>query len=346
MMDIYRHRFIPVLSVWIFVAHLVSGCQSADWDEVDYGEESEEGISFKLDLDRVQNLNQPTCPSFPGISIEATGKDVINPLSQPEPEPRLPFTDPAFNTCLIRVTDRTSDLSPYDPSPGIKNEYSRVQSFNADDSLILARGIEGTWYVYDAQTLLPYGEAPLDVEPRWDDEDPFTIYFFEDTSLYSYHLKEGERRNLHDFSSDFPEYSISVAWTRYEGSPSADRSLFGVMVQDQDWEVVGFGIYDLNADQLRARRLFPDGVEVDSVTISPSGKYFLAFFDTYCERGQLGTDQDPCGFMVYDQDLGNGRGLLRIVGHADIAFGERGKEVLVYQDIDTDFISMVDLASG
>ena len=90
------------------------------------------------------------------------------------------------------------------------------------------------------------------------------------------------------------------------------------------------------------------GVEddVDHVTISPLGTYFLASFDRACEEEQLGVDGHPCGLMVYDRDLDNGRGLLRIIGHYDPALDPEGLEVVVYQDIDTDHISMLDLESG
>jgi hypothetical protein len=50
--------------------------------------------------------------------------------------------------------------------------------------------------------------------------------------------------------------------------------------------------------------------------------------------------------MVYDRNLENGRGLLRIVGHADPVLDTDGREVLAYQDIDTDHIAMLDLESG
>jgi hypothetical protein len=86
--------------------------------------------------------------------------------------------------------------------------------------------------------------------------------------------------------------------------------------------------------------------EVDSVTISPSGNYFLAYNDLFCEHGALGSDASPCGLMVYDRNLQNGRGLLRLVGHSDPAFDANGREVLIYQDIDTDYLSMLDLESG
>ena len=341
-----KYKLVVQVVIVLFLFFFTTGCQFQSQEEGYLVDEFAQDEIFRIDLDKHQNQDQPVCQNPPWISPESTLLDVRRPVLHPEPEPRAPFTDPVFGTCLVRVTDRENDLSPDDPSSGLKNEYSRVQSFNADGSLILARGIEGTWYVYDTYTLLPFGEIPLVVEPRWDDEDPYLIYFFEEGSLFAYHLLDGSCNLLHDFSADFPEISLSMAWTRYEGSPSADRTLFGLLIQDQDWDIVGFGVYDLNADELIARRLFPAGVEVDSVTISPSGKYFLAFFDTYCDRGQLGTDQNPCGLMVYDQDLVAGRGLLRIVGHADIAYGEDGSEILVYQDIDTDYISMVDLAGG
>ena len=50
--------------------------------------------------------------------------------------------------------------------------------------------------------------------------------------------------------------------------------------------------------------------------------------------------------MVYDRDLRDGRSLLRIIGHYDTALDAQGREVIIYQDIDTDHISMLDLESG
>jgi hypothetical protein len=122
------------------------------------------------------------------------------------------------------------------------------------------------------------------------------------------------------------------------------------MAEDQDWLTTAFLIYDQQADQVIATRDMRGASEldreIDSVSISPLRNYLLAYFDDYCQPGQLGTDGDPCGLMVYDRDLKNGRGLLRIVGHSDLALDADGREVMVYQDIDTDNISMLDLATG
>jgi len=265
--------------------------------------------------------------------------------SMSEPEASIPFTDPTFGTCVVRVTNREADLTSEDLSGGMKNEYSRVQSFNADETLLIAYTTEGNWYLYDALTLQALEQLPIYHEPRWDADDPDLLYFSEETRLMSLRISTGQMEVVHEFAEDFPGKTLSTVWMKYEGSPSYDGRYWGLMAEDQDWMTVALLVYDLETDQVIALRETPPS-EIDSVTISPSGNYFLAYFDNYCEHGQLGTDEHPCGFMVYDQDLENGRGLLRIVGHSDPAFDVLGNEVLVYQDIDTDHIAMVDLASG
>jgi len=279
-----------------------------------------------------------------------TDFEVRETPSLDEPPARVPFRDPVFGTCLVRVTDRTADLSPDDASAGIKNEYSRVQSFNADGSRLLARGIEATWYLYDAHTLQPLGELPLAVEPRWDAADPDLLYFSDETRLMAYDVRSGEQTLVHEFADDFPGQTLAAVWTRYEGRPSADSRYWGLMAEDQDWETVAFLVYDRQTDQVIASRDMHGvpGVEegIDHVTISPLGDYFIASFDRYCEDGQLGDDANPCGLMVYDRDLTGGRSLLRIIGHYDVALDAEGREVIIFQDVDEDNISLLDLATG
>jgi hypothetical protein len=270
----------------------------------------------------------------------------------PEPAARTSFRDPVFGTCLARVTDRNTDIAPGDDSRGMKNEYSRVQAFNADGTRILVRGLAATWYLYDAATLNLIGRLPFDgtVDPRWDSSDPNLLFISEGTWLMQYDVATAEITEVHDFAVDFPGQTLAAVWTRYEGSPSADGRYWGFMAEDEDWLAAAFVVYDRRDDRvvaIRDLRHWPDEVrEIDTVTISPLGNYFLAYLDGYCETGQLGTDDAPCGLMVYDRDLKNGRSLLRIVGHSDVALDAQGREVLVYQDIDTDHISLLDLATG
>jgi hypothetical protein len=288
------------------------------------------------------------CPEAETAFI--AGFDVRQVPSIPEPPPRVPFRDPVFGTCIARVTDRTADLDADDPSAGLKNEYSRVQSFNADGTRILALGIEATWYLYDARTLQPLGRLPLEVEPRWSATDPNLIYYVSETRLLAYNILTADQAVVHDFAADLPGYGAVMVWTRYEGSPSADGRWWGFMAEDENWLAVAYLVYDLREDAVTAVRDLrgwdEEAREIDSVTISPSGDFFLAFLDKSCGSGEPGSDGDPCGLMVYGRDLRRGRGLLRIVGHADTALDPEGREVLVYQDIDTDDISLLDLETG
>ena len=110
-----------------------------------------------------------------------------------EPEPRVPFHDPVFHTCLVRVTDTKQDKISGDPSGGMKNEYARVQAFNADGSLVMVFTTEGNWYLYDAVSLQPLGQLPILHEPRWDAVDPDLLYYSEETRLMSYRLSNGKQ---------------------------------------------------------------------------------------------------------------------------------------------------------
>ena len=285
------------------------------------------------------------CGSPPATLIHDLNVYQIPTLS--EPAAGSPFRDPVFGTCLTRITDRAVDIAGDDPSPGLLNEYSRVQSFNADGTLLLARGITASWYLYDATTLKLVRALPIGgpVDPRWDATNPSVLYYTEESRLMSLNVTTLAMGTVHDFSPDFPGQTLAAVWTRGEGSPSADGRYWGLMAENADWQRIALLVYDQVADQIISRRTVTGAPDIDNVTISPSGNYFLAWYD-YCEPGTMGTEANPCGLMVWNRSLQNGRGLLRICGHGDLALDAAGREVLVYQDIDTDNISMLDIASG
>lgn len=265
---------------------------------------------------------------------------------------REPFRDPAYQTCLVRLTDRAADLVADDRSGGFKNEYSRVQAFNADESALLVRGTAATWYVYDARSLTRMRKLGFDgpVEPRWDSADPNLLHFIDGTRLLAYDTRNDQSRLVRDFAADFPGQKLAAVWTHGEGSPSLDGRYWGLMAEDENWLPVAFLVYDRLSNRvvsLRDMRSVPGIKEdVDHVSISPLGTYFVAAFDRACDKGETGSDARPCGLMVYDRGLKKGRSLRRIIGHYDLALDARGREVIVYQDIDDDEIAMIDLASG
>jgi len=198
---------------------------------------------------------------------------VYQPIPTAEPLARVPHRDPVFKTCVTRVTDRTKDIAAGDGSGGLKNEYSRVQSFNADESRILVRGTAATWYLYDAATLQPLGKLSFEgaVDPRWDATNPDVLYYCDDPRLTKYDTRAQQPSVLHDFTSDFPGQTLAFVWTRYEGGPSIDGRLWGLMAQDGQEHVVAFLVYDQTANQITARRDMrgvPMADTVDSVSIS------------------------------------------------------------------------------
>ncbi len=286
------------------------------------------------------------CPAYAPEFDFVTSHDVLQAPFLAEPAPRVWFRDPVFDTCVVRVTDRAHDLSPDDGSHGLKNEYSRVQSFNADGTRLLVRGIEATYYLYDASTLQPLRQLPVADEPRWDASDPNQLFFVQGVEFLACDVRDGSTRLVHDWSVDFPGQHLSAVWTRWEGSPSMDGRYWGFMADDESWMPVALLIYDRVAGRAVARRDLPDTADADSVTMSPLGSWLLVFWDDVCAEGELGSESNHCGLVAYDRNLTHARGLLRIVGHGDTALEANGGEVFVYQDIDTDHISMVDLATG
>ncbi|HPB28849.1 MAG TPA: hypothetical protein PLU41_09865 [Acidobacteriota bacterium] len=276
-----------------------------------------------------------------------TDQNVRQTPALAEPAARDPFIDPVFDTCVVRLTDRIADPDPGDTSAGLVPEYARVQAFNADETRILIRGTDGTAYLYDAATLQPQGLVWYPgTEPRWDADDPDRLYSIDETRLMACDVATGECQTVRDFAADLPAFNLATVWTRWEGSASADGRYWAFMAENTDWMAVALLVYDLREDQLVAVRNLSGDRDVDNVTMSPSGNYVVALFDVYCDQGELGTGDAPCGVMVYDRDLQNARGLHRQSPHGDVALDALGREVMILQDPDTDTIAMIDLATG
>ncbi|MBN1200745.1 MAG: hypothetical protein JXJ20_02700 [Anaerolineae bacterium] len=282
------------------------------------------------------------------------------PADMPLPPLREAWLDPSFGACVIRATDRFNDFDT--PQLGMKNEYSRVQSFNATESLIMVRSVEADWFLYDASTLTPLNQLVSDIsidEPRWDAVDPLRLTYSpwwdaEEPTMMAAELIPVDGKFDIDvvqtrvFTDDLPsEWNTAVIWRRWEGSPSADGRYDAFMAEDDDFVTRGLVTYDWQEDTIIGLYSVPHGDlnEPDSVSMSPLGTYVLAQFES-CPEGTMGTYAEPCGAMIYPRDLSDGWGITRIIGHSDIALDADGREVIIYQEIDTDQIAMADLETG
>jgi hypothetical protein len=302
-----------------------------------------------------QSGQSPLCPNPPTPTV--TDFNVRQVPSMAEPSPRAPFTDPVFGTCVVRVTDRNHDIAAGDPSTGLKNEYSRVQSFNADETKLIVLGTRGTWYLYDANTLQLLGQLPFNPgeckEPRWDASNPNVFYYSASwgTRLMGYNVQTQEKKVVHDFAGDFPGKTDIHVSTKDEGSPSRDTRYWGLMAQDTDWKTFAFLIYDRQADRIIAKKDVKSADNPDWVSISPLGDFFIADYQATACPSSGGDEAHPCDLMIFDTSLHylrtiNTKGGHICVAHGDLALNSNGREVFVFQDACTDFISMVDLQTG
>ena len=117
------------------------------------------------------------CDGFyqPGFTF-VTGLDNSPIPSIARPAKGVPITEPTYKTCLVRISDAASEP----PSTFARNDYSRRQAFNADNSKILVYAFDGKWHLYDARTMQylkqltgPGGDA----EPQWHPTDPNSLYY-------------------------------------------------------------------------------------------------------------------------------------------------------------------------
>lgn len=271
---------------------------------------------------------------------------MVQPVQPPKPQARTPWREPLFDTCLVRVSDQAVDLIEAEKQAGLRTDNAQIQSFNADGTYLLLRSTLDSWYLYDAVTLKRLKRVPLGFEPRWDPSAPNLLYFFDETRLIRYDVSLGQPEQMHDFKSDFPDKVINTIGTHNGGGISKDGRYWGLMLQDQDWKTFSLIVFDLKQNIIVSRRDLLDRPSISSARISPLGGYFIVNFDQYCERNQPGSDLRPCGVMVYDHNIKNGRSLLRIFSPSDLALDEQGQEVLVYQDGENSQIAMLELESG
>ncbi len=255
----------------------------------------------------------------------------------PRPAKGQVFRDPTYRSCLIRVTDHA--LEP--PSGFARNDYSRRQAFNADNSMFLVYAVNGYWHLYSAVDFSHQGQllGPVaDAEPQWHPTDPNRLLYLPingvGMTIREMNVQTGASRFVMELEDRLTERwpSANAAWTRSEGATSADARYMALLVEDSDFQSVGMVVVDLAEDKILA---YKDVTErPDHLSISPSGNYVVV---SWLDR-----------VMVYDRDLSNERQIGKRTEHSDIAIGANGHDIFVsidYQANDGD-IYMVDLVTG
>lgn len=285
------------------------------------------------------------------------------------PEKGRWYRDPMFGACAVRLTDHEREP----PEGFARNDYSRRQPFNADDSLVLVNARNGYWHIYDSETLEHVRRLNLgggSVEPHWHPHDPDILYVLPNNGgmrLMTYNVRTDERRTVADFSADIPIAThpeadhIRDLWpqaarllTRSEGSPSMDARFWAFQVETADFKPLGMITYDLARNRiLGAYDFITDGGGIgrpDHLSMSPLGRHVVVSWNgTQLDcpgRWRLGTRDRPCGLMAFSPDFRKATGLAVRGPHSDIALKRNGDEVVVISNYVSGKLEMISLEDG
>lgn len=257
--------------------------------------------------------------SFTLTEGETTGNDTA---PSPEPTKGVIFAEPSFGTCVVRTTDHAVE---YPPAQFLREDYSRRQSFNADDGRFFVFGSNGFWHMYDSNSLsyltILLGPAGDNAEPQWDPVDTSKIYYLPlngGTKMYSMDVVAQVPQMVADFMPQLPSWASSAQHisTKAEGSPSLDARYWGFVIQDGSFTTIGYMVWDLVQNQLVGA--MPTTNQPDHASMSPSGRWF--------------TQSGFAGTYAYSPDFTLKKKLHHTTEHSDIAIGANGHDTYVSLD--------------
>lgn len=259
-------------------------------------------------------------------------------VAAPAPEPGKPFTDARFGTRLVRATEK----------PGLRHEYSRYDPFSSDRSkIVLIDPPTGELRVYRADAP-PYDRpekrlATLDFEqPRWDVTNPDLIWGLRDFQIRTFDVASGKAKVVKDFSRDSRVAPLLRAapdlyriTTKDEGEPSRDMRYWALALQGtkDDYRLRYVVTWDRTSDEVLGVRELSKEEEVDWVGMSWRGDWVLIGADP--GEGRI------AGLTMADRALTSFRRLDFGTGHADVALDANGNEVVVMQNVRTDYIDLI-----
>jgi hypothetical protein len=262
------------------------------------------------------------------------GKVVTDTPSLAKPPKGILVDEPTFHTCMRRMTDHDKE-----GIPGFsRSDYSRRQSFNVDSSLFFTNSRDGGWFLYDTKSFKLLGSLKGlqgDAEPQWHASEPHTLYYGYRNGgmqIMALDVRTMKSRVVIDLHGKLPWPKAARAWTKSEGSPSADGRYWGFQVETEKFDILGFAIWDLQKDQLVST--LSTGSRPDHVSMSPSGRWFVASGDDAVD--------------AYSLDFKTKQRLAKNSEHSDIAIGANGHDHYVSIDYGSNegWVYMTDLETG
>lgn len=228
-------------------------------------------------------------PTTSTLTLITGMMDTTPEASLPRPLHGVPSHEPHWKT-NIRAAALLSDVAT-DPHGGhpswITNEYSRRRPYNVDSSLYFLNVSSGFWALYNGRDntfnrWLPHLAG--DAEPQWDYADPHKLFYLaiDGTSrqLYSQDVLTGVQTIEGDLAplldTLFP--GSYAAYTRDEGSPSADSRYWLFEIVNNIFDSMGFVVWD-NTSKTIVSHMQGLGSSPDNCSMSPCGRYCVISWD-------------------------------------------------------------------
>ena len=263
-------------------------------------------------------------------STLSTGQVNLPTTSAPRPIKGVLQMPSDFGACLFRATDHT--LEP--PNAYARNDYSRRQAFNADNTRFIVYASGGGWHLYDATTLAwvkQLSGISGTAEPQWDASNPNVLYFVPSKGglkLFRLDVSTNTSTVAADFAGKLPWSATARVWQHGEGSPSADGRYWCFVAETSTAGILGVFTYDLQAQSVVGSKSL--SVNPDWVSMSPSGRYCVV-----------------SGTTAYTRDFTNARTLLNGSQHSDLALGADGHDYYVFINQAVDgYVTMIDIDTG
>jgi hypothetical protein len=263
------------------------------------------------------------CDSFYSPNFQlAPGQ--LNPAmaALAKPAKGVAVHEPNFHTCLVRATSHATEP----PNTFARNDYSRRQAFNANNSYFIVYS-NGTWHLYNANSLAHVRVLTTmggDAEPQWHPTDPNILYYLPTnggTKLLKVDVRNNTASTAVDFVGRLPSWGANAdhIWTRSEGSPSADGRYWGFLVYTANWNMLGYIVWDLQQNQLAGSRQASG--EHDNASISASGRWFIT-----SGNGTWAWSRD----FTSKKKIDNSGGI-----HSDLALSPTGQDYYVSVDFES-----------
>lgn len=348
--EMRRHRATlatPVLVLVSLIVLLATSCQSG---RPDAGTESHpETSSHPTYRSGATTTFVPSTVSTSQASIDTADLvEIPDPLSGDNPRyPEEARALPAVGETL-ELEDLSTSLARVTERPGVRHEYSRFDPFNADKSMIMLMddgfAVFRTTPPYDRQENLV---RRLDLEePRWDRTDPNLVIGFSGFQIVSLDVTTGESMTIKDFTAD-PTVGPLIAadpdlyhiTMKDEGEVSLDGRWWALALQGtrEDYRLRYLFCWDIGDDLVTGLYELPrEQAGIDWVGMSSLGNWVI-----------IGADPDNgdplAGLVIADRGLTEFHRIAYATGHADVGLDVDGREVVVMQNSQTDYIDLIPL---